>query len=87
MRTLIVVLNWNSCEMTKECIQSLLAMEADAFKIMIVDNGSRDGSVEYLRDTFPGIDVVANGRNLGFAAGCNVGMRRALAMVWISFCL
>jgi GT2 family glycosyltransferase len=79
MRTLIVVLNWNSREMTKECIESLLAMEADAFKIMIVDNGSRDGSLEYLRDRFPGIDVVANGRNLGFAAGCNIGMRRALA--------
>ena len=79
LKTLIVVLNWNSREMTKECIQSLLAMEGDAFKVMVVDNGSRDGSAEYLRETFPRIDVTANGRNLGFAAGCNVGMRRALA--------
>jgi GT2 family glycosyltransferase len=79
LRTLIVVLNWNSREMTKECIQSLLAMEGDSFKILVVDNGSRDGSVEYLRETFPQIEVTANGRNLGFAAGCNVGMKRAIA--------
>ena len=78
MKTLIVVLNWNSWEMTKECLQSLLAMEGDSFKILVVDNGSRDGSVEYLRGTFPQIEVTANGRNLGFAAGCNVGMRRAV---------
>ena len=79
MRTLIVVLNWNSRDMTKECIQSLVAMQGDSFRILVVDNGSRDGSVEYLRETFPQIDVIANGRNLGFAAGCNVGMKRAVA--------
>jgi GT2 family glycosyltransferase len=79
LKTLIVVLNWNSRDMTKECIQSLLAMEGDSFKILVVDNGSRDGSVEYLRETFPQVEVLANGRNLGFAAGCNVGMKRALA--------
>src|SRR5450432_999701 len=79
LRILIVVLNWNSRDMTKECIQSLLAMQGDSFKILVIDNGSRDGSVEYLRETFPQIDVTANGRNLGFAAGCNVGMKRAVA--------
>ena len=48
LKTVIVVLNWNSEEMTKECIQSLLAMEGDggSFEILIVDNGSRDGSVD-----------------------------------------
>jgi GT2 family glycosyltransferase len=79
LKTLIVVLNWNSRDMTKECIQSLLAMERDSFKILVIDNGSRDGSVEYLRETFPQVEVAANGRNLGFAAGCNVGMTRAVA--------
>lgn len=79
LKTLIVVLSWNSREMTRECIQSLLAMEADSFHILILDNGSHDGSVEYLRETFPQVEVIANGRNLGFAAGCNVGMKRAVA--------
>jgi len=79
VNTLIVVLNWNSREMTEQCLQSLLAMEKSSFQILVVDNGSRDGSVEYLRNRFPQIQVIANGRNLGFAAGCNVGIRQGLA--------
>jgi GT2 family glycosyltransferase len=79
VKTLIVVLNWNSREMTEQCLQSLLAMEGSSFEILVVDNGSRDGSVEYLRNRFPQIQVIANGRNLGFAAGCNVGIRQGLA--------
>jgi GT2 family glycosyltransferase len=78
LNTLIVVLNWNSREMTRDCIQSLLAMEGDSFQILLIDNGSQDGSVEYLQEAFPNIQVIANGRNLGFAAGCNIGMDRAL---------
>ena len=79
MKTLIVVLNWNSRKMTEQCLRSLLAMEGSSFQILVVDNGSRDGSVEYLRKRFPQIQVIANGRNLGFAAGCNVGIRQGLA--------
>jgi GT2 family glycosyltransferase len=45
---------------------------------MIVDNGSRDGSPENLRQAFPQIRVIENGRNLGFASGSNVGMQQAL---------
>jgi GT2 family glycosyltransferase len=53
-------------------------MSSRDFRILVIDNGSRDGSVEYLRANFPQIEVVANGKNLGFAAGCNGGIRRAL---------
>jgi len=78
LKTLIVVLNWNSREMTEQCIHSLLAMEGDSFSITAVDNGSRDGSVEYLRSRFPQIRVIAISRNVGFAAGCNIGIRQGL---------
>jgi GT2 family glycosyltransferase len=78
-RTTVVVLNWNSHEMTAECIRSLLAMDGAERKILVVDNGSTDGSVELLPQEFPQITVLPQGRNLGFAAGCNVGMRHALA--------
>jgi GT2 family glycosyltransferase len=77
-QTLVVVLNWNSQEMTEECVRSVLAMEGDSFELLIVDNGSKDGSPEYLRAAFPDIEVIANSRNLGFTGGCNVGMKRAL---------
>jgi GT2 family glycosyltransferase len=77
-RTAIVLLNWNSGEMTAGCIRSLLAMNASDFEIAVVDNGSKDASVEYLRTRFPQITVVPQDHNLGFAAGCNVGMKLAL---------
>lgn len=81
MKTVIVVLNWNSFDMTRECIESLLAMEKmgkGSFEILIVDNGSRDGSAERLRAALPQVEVIAAGRNLGFTGGCNLGMKRAL---------
>src|SRR5713226_9060166 len=78
-RTTVVILNWNSHEMTAECIRSLLAMDGVDFEILVVDNGSTDGSVDILAQEFPQSTVLPQERNLGFAAGCNVGMRHALA--------
>jgi GT2 family glycosyltransferase len=78
LKTQVVVLNWNGCDMTANCLRSLLALRSDDFKILVIDNGSSDGSVEYLREQFPQVEVIPQGRNLGFAAGCNVGMKRAL---------
>ncbi len=78
-RTAIIILNWNSCEMTAECIRSLGAMDISDFEIIVVDNGSSDSSADKLLQQFPQITVLPQGRNLGFAAGCNVGMRHALA--------
>jgi len=74
----IVILNWNSWEMTAECIRSLLKMKADDYEIIVVDNGSKDGSVKYLGDLFPQITILPQDHNLGFAAGCNVGLKLAL---------
>jgi GT2 family glycosyltransferase len=76
--TAIVLLNWNSGEMTAECIRSLLRMRSSDYEIIVVDNGSKDTSVEYLRGQFPEITVLPQDHNLGFAAGCNVGMKLAL---------
>jgi hypothetical protein len=78
-RTAVIILNWNSREMTADCIRSILAMDATKYDIMVVDNGSRDGSVSYLRNEFPNVTVFPQDNNLGFAAGCNIGMRHALA--------
>jgi GT2 family glycosyltransferase len=76
--TAIVLLNWNSGEMTAECIRSLFQMNDSAFEIIVVDNGSKDGSAEYLRKQFPQITILPQDHNLGFAAGCNVGMKLAM---------
>jgi hypothetical protein len=47
---------------------------------MVVDNGSTDGSVHYLTEEFPDIEIVENGVNLGYTGGNNVGIRRAIEM-------
>ena len=77
-RTVAVILNWNSGEMTAECIRSLLAMDSSDYEMVVVDNGSSDGSAEYLRRGFPEITVLRQEHNLGFAGGCNVGLQYAL---------
>lgn len=77
LRVRVVVLNWNSAELTRRCVASLLATDypAEALEIVIVDNGSVDGSVPVLRRLFPTIRIIENGANLGFAEGCNRAMR------------
>src|SRR5215469_3218327 len=77
-RVAIVLLNWNGCEDTLECIRSLRRMEYRNWHAVIVDNGSSDGSVEHPRRACPEVSVLETHRNLGFAAGNNVGIRFAL---------
>jgi GT2 family glycosyltransferase len=64
--------------MTANCLRSLMAMGAEGYEIVVVDNGSIDGSAQSLAKEFPEVTVLPQDRNLGFAAGCNVGMRHAL---------
>jgi hypothetical protein len=78
-RVAVVILNWNSCQMTSDCIRSVLAMDSQSHEIVVVDNGSTDGSAQSLKREFPQITVLPQDRNLGFVAGCNVGIRHAVA--------
>lgn len=70
----VVIVNWNTRQMTCDCIRSVLA-HADglAVEVVLVDNGSDDGTVDAVRREFPGVVVVANSENLGFAAANNAG--------------
>ena len=74
----IVVLSWNGREDTLACLRSLRPMRRDDVRVVCVDNGSEDGPVEAVRRAFPEVELVENGRNLGFAGGNNVGIRHAL---------
>ena len=77
-KVVIVILNWNGKNLTAECLESLMEIDYCNYKILLVDNGSTDGSQEYFRDRYPEIELVENGENLGFAEGSNVGVRRAM---------
>jgi GT2 family glycosyltransferase/glycosyltransferase involved in cell wall biosynthesis len=73
----VVVLNWNAASMTRRCVESLLDTEypTDRLQLVIVDNASVDGSTVLLKRWFPEITLLENDVNVGFAEGCNRGMR------------
>jgi len=73
----VVVLNWNAAWFTRRCLRALERTDypADRWEVVLVDNGSVDGSLQQLRWSFPGLRIIANATNLGFAEGCNRGMR------------
>lgn len=73
-----VILSWNRREDTLACLASLAKLDYPCVRLLLVDNGSSDGTAEAVARQFPGIEVIVNERNLGFAAGCNVGLRHAL---------
>jgi len=73
-----VVLNWCGEEVTRECLASLLAADYPALTILLVDNGSPDGSGERLHSAFPGIAYLQTGANLGYTGGNNRGIGWAL---------
>ncbi len=75
----IIILSWNSAVDTVECLTSLSQLDYSNYHVVLVDNGSTDDTVGLTRAHFPQIQVIANGRNLGFAEGNNVGIRYALA--------
>ena len=77
-RVSLVILNWNGLNDTLACLESLQKLDYDNFEIVVVDNGSRDGSPAAIRERFPAVTLIENERNLGFAGGNNVGLRHAL---------
>ncbi len=74
----VIVLSWNGREDTERCLEALATVTEPPVRVVCVDNGSIDGSVEAVRDRHPETHLIENGRNLGFAGGCNVGIRWAL---------
>ena len=77
-KVVIVILNWNGKRVTVECLDSLKGIDYGNYEILLVDNGSTDGSQEYFRAQYPEISLIENEKNLGFGEGNNVGIRHAM---------
>jgi len=79
-RVLILILTYNGSQYIGDCLTSLQATTypKGAFEILVVDNGSTDDSIALIRRDWPGVSAIENRKNLGFAAGNNVGLRYAI---------
>ncbi len=73
IRISVIILNYNGKKLLKECLDSLRVQSFRQFEAILVDNGSSDGSVDYLRENYPWVRIVALSENLGFAGGNNRG--------------
>lgn len=74
----IVILNWNGWQDTVACVESCHRLIWPNFRIVIVDNGSIDGSEEFLRRRLTDVEIIQSGSNLGYAGGNNVGIQHAM---------
>lgn len=75
----IVVVAWNNADDTLHCLQSLAPLAGDSVRVIMVDNGSTDGSGEVVANAFPAVTTMFLSVNEGYAAGCNAGFHRAVA--------
>jgi GT2 family glycosyltransferase len=78
-RVAIIVLTWNGKALTLGCLASLSLLRYDDLLIVVVDNGSADGTSDAIREIYEDqVHVIVNGENLGFSRGNNLGIRYAL---------
>ena len=71
----IVIVNYNGEEYLKDCLDSIAKSTYRDFEVILVDNGSSDGSVYFVKKYFPWVKIIKNEVNVGFAEGCNIGAK------------
>jgi GT2 family glycosyltransferase len=72
----VVMLNYNGLNYLKETIPPILNLDYKNYEIIVVDNGSNDGSIEFIK-MFEGIKLIENDRNLGYSQGKNIGIKKS----------
>ena len=82
-----IVVNWNGWQDTIACLTSLAAQDYPRLGVIVIDNGSTDGSNSKIREAHPWITLIETGKNLGFSGGSNVGIKLAVQQgaeyVWL----
>ena len=74
----VIVLNYNGLRHLQYCLPSLLATDYPNYELVVVDNASTDGSVEYVQREFPDVTLLRSSTNRGWSGGNNLGIRYAL---------
>ncbi len=78
----VLVVNWNGRKVLPDCLRSLSESSYPGLRLLVVDNGSKDDSVAWMRSHHPDVEIVETGRNLRWAGGNNVGLRHLAADGW-----
>ena len=74
----ILIVNYNTCQLTVDCLRSVFASETDyTYEVILIDNNSKDESVQTIRELFPQVKQIENTENTGFAKANNQGMEVA----------
>jgi len=73
----VIIVNWNGKQHLEECLGSLSKQTFKSFETILVDNGSADGSIEFVETNFPAAKIVRLDKNEGFCRGNNIGLQHA----------
>lgn len=74
----IIIVSYNNCELTRQCLKSVYNNSTSApFEVFVVDNASTDASVEMVTSEFPEVYLIANDKNVGYAAANNLAIKQA----------
>lgn len=74
----IVLVNYNGEKFQNECLESIYKMEYKNFDVILIDNGSKDNSIQMVKDNFEDVIIIETGKNNGIARGNNIGIEYAL---------
>lgn len=84
-RVAVIVVNYNAGRHLLRVVEGLAAQDRAPDRVIVIDNGSTDDSLEGLSEAYPSVEIVHAASNLGFAAGNNLGVARATDCEWIAF--
>src|SRR5258708_37532853 len=73
----LIIVNYNTIDLLRDCLTSLMQTEGRACEIIVVDNASADGSAGMVGKDFPGVVLIRNQQNAGFSKANNQGFRQA----------
>jgi len=71
----LIIPNWNGLRHLQTCLDAVLRQTYPQYEIVLVDNGSSDGSCEFVAENYPQVRLLRSEKNLGFAGGTNLGIR------------
>ena len=74
-KTTVIIPNWNGKEYLRDCLSSVVGQEGSTPDIIMVDNGSKDGSVSFVKENFPMVRLIEFQENTGFCKAVNAGIR------------